>query len=217
MKRKIRVLIVLAIVGLNAAFVFGQQKSIEKDAFNRAVQNAQKKLADRSYRRTNVFEVFDNPDAAPTMTTRTVTEFALSGAIRWQVEEDGKKYEMILVEGKRYRREGGGKWQVEETKAGYGQGCGAQSKDATYTLVENVKLNGKTASLYENSVKMIGNSCGMNGTSADEVWTERYWIAGDGTLLKTERIVQDMVKKNMHRDVTVFEFDPNIKIVAPIK
>jgi len=215
MKMKFRMTFILTIVCLNAAFVFGQEKALEKDAFDSAVNGAQKKLAKQAYRRTNVYEMFDDRDSEPTKSSKTVTEIALSGAIRWLVESDGKKYEMILVDGKRYKKEDGGPWKLDESAGGYGRGCGAETKDLSYKVKEKSDLNGKKANLYESVQKMLGISCGKE--SADELWTERYWIGEDGTLLKSESIFEDIGKKSMRRDVSVYEYDPNIKIEAPVK
>jgi len=85
----------------------------------------------------------------------------------------------------------------------------------SYKVFEEIDLNGKTVNLYERVEKL--NICGAEGDDRKEIWTKRYWITDDALLLRTEFDNENIKTKSITRSTTVYEYNPNIKIEAPVK
>lgn len=59
----------------------------------------------------------------------------------------------------------------------------------------------------------------VNGANVDASITEKYWFSEKGRILKMEWLTLNMPERpfKFFRTTTFFEYDPNIKIDAPIK
>jgi hypothetical protein len=217
MNRTFRLIVVVSIVFLNAAFIYGQEKSLEKWMFRSIVDQAFEDLEGKTYRRLNVYETFNDRNGAPVKTVKTMTERIAPDRFRLIDESKGQKIEKIQIGSKTYQREGTGEWKEGKSSSGLiiGGGCGSVVEFESYKVLKNSSLDGETANLYEMTSKLINMNCSANSKS--EFQTKRFLISKDGLLLKTENIYEDAEKKSLRRETTTYEYDPKIKIEAPIK
>jgi len=215
MKNKIQIIIVSLIVFLNAALIAGQEKTIEKANFLEITAKAEEKLEGKTYRKTTVNETFVARDSKPLKSSKTIFETIPPDRTRWIRDDETGKLEAITIGAKRYIRKNGGEWKENYGGGvGNGIGCGARIESESYTVIENTKLDGKTVNLYEMKKKLTNVSCGED--SRDQVWLERYWITKDGMYLKTEDEYEYVGEHSFRRSTAIYEYDPNIKIEAPV-
>ncbi len=215
MNKNVRLIIISAIVLLNVAVIFGQEeKQIDKSAFQAATDAGQKNLTGKTYRLIRTEEKFADRNASPILISKSIYETIPPDRDHWIDEEGGKKTEMIVIGIARYLRINNGAWKRDDRGGiGSGVGNGITVESETYKLIENVKLNGKIADLYEKITKLTS----FSDDEAREVWTERHWITKDGLLIKTEHESKKEAAKAFTLSKTVYEYDSKIRIVAPIK
>jgi len=211
---KFRVIVVLSIIFLNAALIFGQEKILEQSEFQSLVEKAGKNLYGKTYRTVNTYETFDAPNTAPVKSVKIVSERIPPDRFRRLEEFNDRKVEIIRVGEHGYIRENNDDWKEEPGPVISPNGCGPLVESAIYKVIENSNLDGQTVDLYEMTKKLNYISCGDNGKFES---TGRYWISKDGLLLKTEEIYQDVEKQYVKRSVTIYEHDPTINIEAPVE
>lgn len=210
-----KIILILAFVFLNAAFVFGQEKMIDREKFEQARETAAEKLDGKTYRETTVVEFFTDRNAAPTKTRKTIIETIPPDREHLIFETEQGKKEVIEIKGTRYVRLNGGEWTQEDVVVigtGNGIGCSSTIKSESYTVTENSSFNGKTADFYEMKKKL--SDC--SNDIGDEIWLYKFWIGKDGMFLKTESEYEKVGGNSIQRITIVYEYDSKIKIEAPI-
>ena len=215
MNMQYRIIFGLAVIFLTGAVVFGQERSLEKAEFEAVVKQATDKSLSKTRRETETIEMFAGGSSSPTSTRKSVSEVVPPD--RYYIRDVDNNSERIRIGTKWFSRKNNEAWK-QESGLGYGRGngCGANVEYAVYKVFENTKLGAQTVSLYEMTSKLNDMSC-TTEKSRIEIWVERYWIARDGTLLKEEKLTQDGEKRLLKRFETVYEYDPKIRIEAPIK
>jgi len=92
---------------------------------------------------------------------------------------------------------------------------------AKYYLTENVQLNNQTADLFVLEIENKGQVTNPNTKEVSDFIDyrmEKHWISKDGLLLKWELTDRGInPEKIRSRRSWIYEYDPNIKIEAPIK
>lgn len=216
MKINFRLMLVLSMVFLNAAFVFGQEKLIEKKDYQEITTKAYANLKGKAYRTIYTYETFPDRNSSTTKSSKTITERVPPDRFRWIFESDGEKKEIIQIGPKRYIKLNNNEWKVDDGAGlGNGAGGGAQVESESYKLIATNSLNGQIVDVYEKTEKLKNFSAGDE--NRQEIWTTRYWIAKDGLLMKAEHEYETVSTKSLVREVTIYEYDPNIKIEAPVK
>jgi len=186
--------------------VRGQVAPDSRKELNDLRQKSYQMRTVKSYRATITTEVFDEKGATlkpkytrvsesvPPDRYRSTTTFVKDGA--------PQKQEAIFIGEKIYVRENGGAWKLEESKQTERV---AISFTSAVKLVEETTLNGQPVRVYEEK--------GDSYSNGDFV--SKYWFTIEGELLKSD---QEIKKSNeTSRTVTIYEYDANIKIEAPIK
>lgn len=220
--------LLICLVNLNA---FGQQKrDISEREFSDAYRKASEKtrtfavrLVSKSKRyRDGKAQSTENftSESIPPNKNHTVTEIKLFDA------DKAFFVERILIGNNEYKRENGGDWTRrnfnEVGKTPNPIISEAEENGAKYYLTENVQFGNQTANLYELSVEeKITIPARSAHSTARELLSyrkEKRWISRDGRLLKME--LEDESgdsPKSVSRRIWTYEYDPNIKIEAPIK
>jgi hypothetical protein len=200
---------------LSADVALSQSKPIEKTQYNEKVVKSINDLRGKTYRSTTIEEKFIEDNTKPIKSMTTVYEILPPDRNRWiLVTETGKK-EVITIGQKRYVRVNSGKWQDgESSRLSSGKRGVAAVESETYRLNENEKLNGEEVLLYE---EIINSKSSSDGGENREIYTNKFWINKNGLLLKTQTDIEEISKEFITRTTTVYEYNPNIKIEAPIK
>jgi len=223
----------LTIVLLSAIGIFGQEegKTIEKSEFDAALRNRFLKFAGQSYRQTTSAVQIPIETYKNKISWKSVIEFTASPASRLLYEFDSPsiktRTETIRIDGKTYVRKDGGEWTLKSPESGKSNAAerkfiiageeteykslGAQVLDklntAVYAKIEKKRLN------YEKDKIEIFSSVAI-----------KYWLDEDGGIIKEETVTENRIKSERNPSgsvfrslqTTIWEFDPNIKIEAPI-
>jgi hypothetical protein len=158
-------------------------------------------------------------DGVVTTSNTYVSEYLLPDRKRYysQKVEDGKvtEFEQITIDHWEYTRTDGGAWKKVDLRGqaggtGYGSGSGSAGMSCRQFSVENVIISGVSAKLFESlDVTSLGQELSFHES--------KHWIGEDGTPHRTEQF-----KGRLHprvetfREITTYDYNPNIKIEAPI-
>lgn len=217
MKKILQTIIIFSILAINTALVFGQGRTLNKEEYNKITQKAFGDLQGKPYRGIFTSEFFDDRNSSPTETTKSISEFVPPDRYHWTIESKNLKRETIIIGSKKYYRLNNGEWTDKEemlTQLSSGNSSGIpRDSSEVYKVFEDVKLNGKKINLYEKITKLTNFSTENKGTT--KIWTSKIWISKDGIILKLQDEYETIGKKSLQRSITVYEYDPNIKIEAP--
>ncbi len=117
-----------------------------------------------------------------------------------------------------YARTDDGEWK--QFSGGSGMGGRIESGQTTkkFRFLRKVDLDGVQANLYELESLRIANKFSANDMIVVRFNKKvRSWYSEDGKLL--QKIIEDSIegREELSRDTTKIQYDPNIKIEAPIK
>lgn len=203
--------------------VFGQQNpaatttaataavDIAKE-FNAINRKAEQLLQGKSYRITRMTGEYAGNNATKAEEKRvSVYEVVPPDRIRYSsVYESGgtiRKREWITIGETKYVRENGGEWKINKETSKYGTAVGSWKN---VKFIEKTFFNGQTVTVYE----AVSDEYASNNSG----WTvkTRYWFSDAGFLLKTESEETDRQTGVITKRDAVYEYDPNIKIEAPL-
>ena len=217
MKRKFLVLsLVTCFCFLGFALEISAQRRIVKNSELHDVQNkAYQKLYERSRRVETTDETFS--EGSPVKTITRIYEMLLPNRSRsYYKEKEGDKVnetEQITIDNFLYVRKNDEPWKKIEIRSGSGSGSGtgSGSYSCRQLTVESIFLNGISAQLFDE----LDISSETNGLMFKE---RRKWFGDDGSFLK-EEFVEGLLSPRVEnrRSTTTYEYDPNIKIEAPLK
>lgn len=212
---KLKIFYTLILVCVCSATALSQTKQISSNEFYTNNYNAQKLLAERSWRVETKTDTIENGSVITTVTK--THEQLLPDKMRFLiVEKNGGKEnrsELIRIGFMEYRRENDKPWISIDTRGsgnGSGSGSGTSVSCAQYTeepdFVSGISARKQRQFLIERTA---------NGLSFDDFL---IWFNQDGSFIKSERIkglLEPRIEKT--HSVVTYEYDPNIKIEAPIK
>jgi hypothetical protein len=211
MKHNFKITALLIIVLCVFQNAFGQSNADASGELQDLQLKAQKLRAVKSYRTKTTIETFDAKGTTLKYKNESVSETLPPDRRRYTSTAviDGKtrKTEMISIGEKNYLRIDGGAWKLDDSEPRYGLAAAYRSG---VKIIEETTLNGQPVKVFEEK----------GGTSSDEgdkSYTKKYWLTAEGELLKTESEEVFDKTNEIRRSVTVYEYDPNIKIEAPIK
>lgn len=210
MKRNFKILALFVICLCAIQGIFGQRSADSKEL--RELQTkAQELRRIKSYRITTTTEVFDETGTTLKYKYQSVSESIPPDRYRYEMTyiSDGltKKSEVITIGEKRYVRKDDEAWKLDESEPEYGVGVGNSSN---VKLVEETTFNGQRVKIYQETTRSYSDAYERSSII-------KYWFNTDGELLKTEDESKDEKTKNISRSVAIYQYDPNIKIEAPIK
>ena len=125
----------------------------------------------------------------------------------YESDSTTKKYDSIRIGEKRYIRHESGDWEIDKSEPKYGIGAGSR---ATVKLLEKTFFNGRAVSVYE----VVSDE--YFSDSGDWRITSRYWLSEENLLLKTESEIVDKKNNVLSKQISIYDYDPNIKIEAPV-
>jgi len=217
-----RTIIVFILICAASSFALAQTKQDTFLKFLEIHKRAQDLISERSYR-----IVTKTDDLEKGVIVKSVTEiyerlFPI-GAHRWlTTEKIGKKEtsnELIYLRGIRYRRKNNEPWTIEDypkSNSADNKGIGGANIVSEKYTEELTTLNGKSARKFCSfSILKKFDAAEAEGLSFanGSSWFDKV----SGLLMKSERTkgsVEPRVEKM--RSVTTYEYDPKIKIEAPI-
>lgn len=214
---KIFSIAILAFLLTFATDTFGQKKPISANEFYSLSSKARQKQYEFSRRVETVSEKYSDGNLTESVTA--IQESILPDRFRYVIREKiGDKIneaEIITIGDFQYSRQNGGNWtKIDLSKTGgTGTGTGVSGRPVScrQTTTESVFLNGYMAQLIE---ELVVNSSDKGLTYNEE----KHWISDDGLLLKSEEsngLLSPKIEKS--KTVRNYEYNPNIKIEAPIK
>jgi hypothetical protein len=212
MKQNFQIFSFLLICLCAVSGVFAQQKVDLSRELDDLQQKAQEMRRNKSYRIKTTIEEYDETGKKLKSKSVSVSETAPPDRSydSSTTESAGvtKKVERIEIGDKSYIKKDGGKWRKsvpEQSSSVIGVGLSTGVK-----IVEETMINGQSVKVYMEETRA---SLGGEDFSS----TDKYWFTSEGELLKTESERKNGKTGEISRVVTVYEFDPNIRIEAPIK
>ena len=198
--------------------VLAQRKLISSREYFDGVTNRGVQWYEESRRVETLEEAVENGTVKKSLTT--VSEVLLPDRSRYYLRtaETVKvsEFDQITIDHMRYTRNDGGAWDKIDLRgqsgSGSGTGSGSGSSMAcTQFSVEAVFLNGMPLHLYESLL--------IDGSGSQMKFTEtRKWVSDEGLPHRTEVIKAGVLPRaERWREVRTYEYDPSIKIEAPIK
>jgi hypothetical protein len=217
MKRKLWLLTLLLVFAL-ASFseLIAQRQIISSREYSEAAYNRENKWYEKSRRVVSIDETFSN--GAVTKSIMIVSEVLLPDKERFYSKStSGNKvaeYERIKIDYMEYTRIDGGAWtkvDLRQTGGTGGLSTGSGSTSCDQYSVEATWLNSMSVQLFEAlTIENKGN----------ELWfrESRHWIGENKLPYQTEMVKGKFSPRDVtSRLVTTYEYDPAIKIEAPIK
>lgn len=219
MKKKFWLLTLLLVFAL-ASFseLTAQRQIITSKEYYDAAYNSESKWYEMSRRVVSTDETFSN--GAVIKSIMTVSEVLLPNRERfYRKSVEGNKiaeYEQVKIDYMEYTRIDGGTWTKVDLRqsgrgSGIGSGLGTGHISCSQYSVEPTSLNGLSMRLFE--FLIIENK-------DHELWfrESRHWIGENKLPYQTETVKGKFSPRDVtSRLVTTYEYDPNIKIEAPIK
>ena len=214
-------ILLLCFAGLN---IYGQRKEISKEEFFDAYKKTGDKVA--AYRIIGKSETYRGSELKSV--TNETSEFVPPDKRRFVSEmkmfEINKTFvfERILIGRDEYKRENNGDWIKRISNAlvkPKNNNSGVVENNAKFYLTENAKLDNQTANLYELTVEYKHTRRNASNETKETVSyrKEKRWISRDGFLLKMEMEDEfEGLPRNWSRRTRTYEYDPSIKIEAPI-
>lgn len=209
--------IVIMIVVVFACSGLAQKLVITEKQYQDADSAAWRYLDDHSYRFRQTREEAGNP--APTVTV-LVYEIVPSGESRSiETEKTGDvatTTETIQTKKKVFKRKNGGKWTVEKLEPNRFTIIGTRVEDERvkeFSITPDVMLGDVKTDLYEHNETITYKSTALPGTNS---FTQRFWLDKKGVRLKTEYIFKRADGGILERTTTVYEYDPKLRIEAPV-
>jgi len=197
-----------------------QEKQISRDEYIAASRNAYTKA--RGLNRRNVTKIQTFTDGKLTWDEQWQYEYDLPDNIHYVhvVSTNGKtiRTEEVDIAKTRYCKRDDAPWQpVTSSCIGGGTG-GSPMNDTTKYSVEKVKLDGKDVSLYRQNTSYKDNYSKTKDTEGLSFSELKMWINKDGLMVRQEQTSGLIDPKTVrHSTIDTYEYDPKIKVEAPIK
>ena len=195
--------------------VSAQRKLISLEDYSKATLPVSSKSREMTRRVVGTEETI--MDGVVTKTVETIIEAVIPGGTRSYVKTtEGDKItesERIYVNNVWYFRNDGGAWNKEgdDPLRRMEIGGGLSSPGCLQYSVDSVFFNGRQTQMFEAlSVSTKANELVFNQS--------RMWVDVDGLPYREEHTLGKMAPRiETYRSVSVYEYDPKIKIEAPIK
>lgn len=211
-----RHIIIIAIAAICSVNAFAQKKFTEED-FSKLFQKALAAMEDKSYRQVSTVETFDDRNRPPRFKSTTTTTYMPPDAKHMisQVEDAGgvRKSETIYIGNKIYSRENDKEWKEEPSGGGSGNKFTVLGKADRPKIKRIVEYKGKegdpSADLYIVTEKEKGYR--------EAIYVKKYWFNDAQQLVREESESYYTNSNSLLRTSTTYEYDPDIKIKAPIQ
>lgn len=214
-------LIVLTIFLIFAFSASGQERVITETEFKEILTKGEQNLKDKIYRLTKTREIFPDRNLSSESINIEINEYVPPNKWREVVElkspSKNTKTERLWDGKNLYERENDGEWKKYSGGGSIGGSIKSGRITTIYKFVEKATLNNQNVNVYE--VETNRKATKFTQTSMFEVhYIERtkYWISEDGFFLKKLSESEIAGSKSLVREIWIYEYDPTIKIEAPI-
>ena len=205
------------------AFGFGQVKTISENEF-KAIYDKWSLLSKNETYRIKMTSESKLNGSPSNHNQQSINEYAPPDKKRFvsilKTPRLNTKIETIHIGEKKYTRKDDGEWREVTTKAN------APSKNDRIIFVESNEykylgreiINGQKAEVYERITKHRINNEKTSSESYSTIKT-KYWFDKNGLLLKmmNEMELISGIMTSVSTNIYDYEYDPKIKIEAPIK
>ena len=206
------------------AFVagFGQEKVISENEFT-AVYDKWKLLSkEKSYRIKETFESYLNGNPS-NHNEDSFSEYAPPDKKRFvsilKTPMFTTKIETIQIGEQKFTRKDEGEWKEVITKenAPPKRNRTISVENNSYKYLDRETINGQKTEVYEQVIKhKITNE--KTSVESNSTIKNKYWFDENGLLLKTTTVAEIISggMTSLSKRAYVYEYDPNIKIEAPV-
>jgi hypothetical protein len=210
MKNIFKTLMFFIIIVSAMSAVCGQQTADSSGEFTAIYRKAQNLRQEKAHRVRTTIEKYADKNAAPTEKITSTYEIIPPARSRYSsvVESNSKtkKYELIRIGEKQYIKNDRGNWEIDKTEPKYALGSESQK---SVKFIEKTSFNNQTVNVYE--------------VESDEFFEQvnrqskiKYWFSEEGLLLKMETESVEKETNAVSKQISIYEYDPNIKIEAPV-
>lgn len=214
------VLTAICLVFSATSFAQFQGKEITKEEYYGPWRAAQQKGRTLSRRKVSKTEILK--DGKVSATDEWTYESVLPDRIRYiHTETEGdrvRRTEEINIGKTKYCRRENGPWEnVSASCIGGGVGGISNTLSFRYSK-ETIKPNKEDVQLFRQYITYKDTYSKTKDTEGLSYYETKYWLSKDGLLI-TEEFRYGLIDSNTVKRITVdtYEYDPNIKIEAPIK
>lgn len=211
--------ILVSLFFLCTSFVAGQQ-TITREEFWKPIREASAKA--RHYPRRHVQKINSIWNGVKTQEAWTY-EYQPPDRIRYihMKTRDGKtqRIEQINIGEKKYCKKDAGVWLVSASYCIGGSGSGGPSNIITEEYRrEKTKLKNIDVVTYSNHTVYTNTNSKTVQTDGPSYWDSKHWFDNDGLILRSEHR-RGLLKEPepYYQQVETYEYDPKIKVEAPIK
>ncbi len=209
--------------------VQAQESTFEESALRALINDATGFLKSNSHRVTTRQTFYENGSEKPVRTETTTRKLVppdSEHAITEKQSADGvSRSESIRIGNVKYVKTTAGVW--EPVTGGYGTGSGIGSKDLDGPATSGVRsettekrifrqgeiVNGQSTTHYE-TIKTM--NAFLPDRTVTVVWRNEQWFNPEMRLVKSRHWVE-IVGKSISETIHEYEYDPNIKVEAPVK
>ncbi len=217
-----KIILALAFISICFVNIFGQIKTINKDEFITVFDKWKQYSEQKTYRVKTVSEseINGNPSSR---SEESYFEYAPPDKQKFVSELKtptfNAKIETIQIGEKKYTRKDSGEWKevtIEKKTPPKGNIKIIVEADE-YRYIGQEIVSGQNAEIYQRNTKHKITS-EKNSAESFSTIKAKYWFNKNGLILKieTETEVVAPISKSFSRRTSIYEYDPNFKIEAPI-
>lgn len=212
---------IFAFIGLLAVICkdTSAQKNVTEDEVSKLYGKARSAMETMPYRQISIVESFDDRNRPAVFKSITTTIRMNPDAIHTKVQtEDAsgvRLKETIIIGNKSFSKEGGKEWKENLREGGSGGG-------STFTAIgDKEKLRTDIVAEYRGKADDLDVDLYIVTKKEERVggalvFVNKYWFTQDFLLVKEESESYYTYAKSLLRTITTYEYDPNIKVEAPI-
>jgi hypothetical protein len=201
-----KTVLIAAIVLLGITCIYAQSSVPLKDGKQWA-----KFLSETPHRMKMIVEMRDTQDSNWELYSSQTKEVA---GDRWHlIQHTGLKFEIIGIDGRTYQKLPEGSWQVGNARDGY---TGATVRSISKPMIQFSEIQNKDGSKVVDTRTQWTQQVIRTGEVVDMDRKTREWFDEAGRLVRVETEHFNFERKKFQKNTEVYEYDPNIRIEAPI-
>ncbi len=213
--------------GLSLVATAQVETTFESNTLYKLQDEARRATDQGTLRLTILKEHFENGNTIPVSTEKYISEVIPPDRRRFITEIKSKtgirRSEFINIGTQRYIKENGGKWEVYQPKGGGGSGQGSGNgsggeqvkieSSSVNKLERDVIVNNQKTDYYETTV----NYKFFYPTGTVTAYSKKgFWFDAQGRYVRTLKEDFSGDTKSLSREITDYEYNPDIKIEAPM-
>ncbi len=212
----------LLIILTGCSLCFSQEKVIAQDEFDAIYAKWKLQSKEKLYRVSQSFESKLN-GVSSNHKEESLSEYAPNDRRRFVLTLKTPiitKSETIYIENKKYVRKNDGEWKEEliKPKVSTQSERKIEVESNEYKYLGQETINAQPTEIYVHVAKHKFKNEKTSRTS-NSIYTTKYWLDKNGLLHKMESQaeISDGIMNSSSKRTYFYEYDPTIKIEAPIK